>query len=741
MARESLYPPSPPDVPPDLAEPTPQYKTQIVLVLLSLVLFFGLYFGILGFCVLFFLWTLGSLVILTQTGLAPLAILQVFLCLPLFLLFVYMLKNLFRWGKKEKTDHVEIFGDEHPKLFDFIYRVCDETGAPYPKRVFVNYEVNAMAFSDGNSFWHLFIPTDKNLLIGLGLVNAVNLTEFKALLAHEFGHFSQKSTKLGAYVYTAIGILDQIVYCRDFIDRFIEGWCNLRNAAALPGWVVWGALWLLRRVLIGMRYVIFFFHRGLSRQMEFNADLVAVSVTGSDAPVHLLFRCGFADQCLNQTIHDVQTAMDHHLYTADLFYLQSHARTYLRRKEKKPDLGEPPPLPEKPTQHSHVFEPDDEAASMWATHPSGFDREENAKAHYIRSHFDDRSPWLLFDNVEQLRADVTYKFYRFYFKVPKDVVQADPEEIQAFIEEERAETTYDPRYQGLYDYRNLVLEDIYELAQACRSSGWTIAQLSHTAANLYNVEVKHRAQLHNKRLEEYNLLLAVSRGWHKPKNGDLEFRGEIYDTQDAKRLLRKVDKELEQDHEWLKDLDRRVFQMYFQMALHLSQEVAEDLFRRYRFHLNLQSIWKDLKAQDAPVNAAVSFLQNLKSNRLESHHFQEALSIFRDAHHALREALHASEDLTIPALKNMPAGQPLRPFLLERRLVEGLSKYEQSLSPKWINKLLDQMRQVQKKVDRVHFKSLGGILALQERVALECLKRWSELPTVTAVTVVPPEPA
>jgi Zn-dependent protease with chaperone function len=581
-------------------------------------------------------------------------------------------------------------------------------------------------------------PTEKNLLIGLGLVNAINLTEFKALLAHEFGHFSQKSTKLGAYVYTAFGIINQIVDGRDFLDRFIEGWCRLDPRIAWPAYLAFATLWMLRRVLMGLRYAIFFFHRGLSRQMEFNADLVAVSVTGSDAPVHLLYRCNFADRCLNQSIHEMQTARDHRLYSADMFYHQSHAATFLRRRDKKPNLGEPPALPADVTQSNAVFEPnDDEQANMWSTHPANYDRERNAKELYIRTVFDERSPWLLFDNVEQLRADVTYKFYRVHFKAKKDVVQAEPEEIQEFIDEERAETTYDAKYQGLYDYRNLVLGDIYELAQEAKRTPWTIAQLGQTQAALYNVEVKHRAQLYNKRLEEHNLLFAVSKGWHRPKNNELDFRGEIYDAEDAKRLLRKVDKELEQDNKWLADLDRRVFLTHFQMALQIGQADAEDLFKRYRFHLELQKIWRDLKNQEAPVGAAVNFLQNLKSNRLESHHFQEALGIFRDAHHALRDALRASEGMLIPPLKNMPAGESLRDFLLEKRLVESLSKYEQSLNMQWIGKLLDQMREVQKKVDRIHFKSLGGILSLQERLRDDCQNRWSQLPAVTAVPAKP----
>jgi hypothetical protein len=44
---------------------------------------------------------------------------------------------------------------------------------------------------------------------------------------------------------------------------------------------------------------------------------------------------------------------------------------------------------------------------------------------------------------------------------------------------------------------------------------------------------------------------------------------------------------------------------------------------------------------------------------------------------------------------------------------------------------------VQLKVDRVHSKSLGGLLALQERIGEECLKRWSD---PASALVLPPQP-
>ena len=141
-----------------------------------------------------------------------------------------------------------------------------------------------------------------------------------------------------------------------------------------------------------------------------------------------------------------ECALDNHIYTSDFFYHQSAALAILRKKNKENRyrVDEPPPLPDDPEETTQVFDEDDDQASRKCgqDHPSSYDREQNAKAHYIRSEFDERSPWLLFDNVEELRERVTYKFYRFYFKIAKDVILADPVEVQGFIDEEHADRTY-----------------------------------------------------------------------------------------------------------------------------------------------------------------------------------------------------------------------------------------------------------------------------------------------------------
>ena len=470
---------------------------------------------------------------------------------------------------------------------------------------------------------------------------------------------AQKGMKIHAYVYTAYRIFYQLVYGEDWFDRFIYGWSQIDFRLAWPAYLVRGMLWVLRKILGLMWYVVEFFFFAHSRQMEFNADLVAVSVTGSDAPVHLLHRCYFADYCFNRAVNDLKVAMQQHLYTCDLFYHQSAAARITRTRQKDPRLGEPPELPEYDNEMSQVFEEnDDKVAEMWSTHPSGYDREQNAKSQYIRTHFDERSPWLLFDNVEELRERVTFKFYRFYFKIPKDVILADPEEIQGFIDDEYADRTYDARYQGLYDNRNLILKDMTEMAREGSAQPWSITELAEAAASLYNAEVKHRSQLYYKRLEECQMLNAIHNGWERPKNDEIKFRGETYDLDEAKRLFKKVDKELEKDNKWLEQQDRRVFMTYFQMALHIDQEVAEELYKRYDFHLELQNIWFELQKQNQPIQAAINFLNSQQSSNLQTHHFKELLQIFRDAHKTMKGMLRTASGRHDAAGAEKPARRP-----------------------------------------------------------------------------------
>src|SRR5579871_2715519 len=261
--KESLYPPSIQGAPPELTIPSPAYRRQVVIVLLSLAVFILFYLGLLigsGWVVIYAISQGMSEPSMYASrsennwffGLAVLAV----------ILFLFLAKALFKWRKEREELRIEITQQEHPILFDFVRRICEDTRAPFPYRIFVTPDVNAAVFYN-SSLLSLILPVKKNLLIGLGLVNGLNLSEFKAVLAHEFGHFSQSSMRLGSYVYMANHIIYDLVYRRDAFDDLLAKAKRLNIRIAIFAYAIYGVLWVLRKILQGAFHMINFFQSAL----------------------------------------------------------------------------------------------------------------------------------------------------------------------------------------------------------------------------------------------------------------------------------------------------------------------------------------------------------------------------------------------------------------------------------------------------------------------------------------------
>src|SRR5262249_46069146 len=154
-----------------------------------------------------------------------------------------------------------------------------------PEHVYLSHDVNA-AVMYRTSILNLVVPPEKKLLIGLGLVNGLNLVEFKALLAHEFGHFSQRTLRLDGYVCVAYQVIANMVNVGDRWDKWVIRGFDMPwvSIIAVP---LYGLVEMTRWLLKAAFRVLHSARMSLLRQLEFNADLVAVGTAGSDAPVSL----------------------------------------------------------------------------------------------------------------------------------------------------------------------------------------------------------------------------------------------------------------------------------------------------------------------------------------------------------------------------------------------------------------------------------------------------------------------
>jgi Zn-dependent protease with chaperone function len=196
-------------------------------------------------------------------------------------LVAFMVKPLFA-EVPPACPAVALDADQERALFASIERICRLVGAPVPRRVEVNCAVNAAAgFRRGAAS---FLGHDMTLTIGLPLAAGLSTKQFAGVLAHEFGHFSQRAGMRLTYVIRQVNRwLFRVVYERDRWDLELEG---AARAAGFCSGLAWHAvrlgIWLTRRILWALLQAGHAVSCYMLRQMEYDADRCAAQVAGSD---------------------------------------------------------------------------------------------------------------------------------------------------------------------------------------------------------------------------------------------------------------------------------------------------------------------------------------------------------------------------------------------------------------------------------------------------------------------------
>lgn len=199
----------------------------------------------------------------------------------------FLIKPLFLVQKSSREGLLEIKANDGQELFDMIKDVAGATNNRMPKHVFLSSEVNAYVFYNSTSLWTIFFPTKKNLTIGIGLLRGLSKAEVRAIICHEFGHFSQKTMRVGTVTYRLLLTVKSMVkYAQE---------CQESNQLAMASedykWYFHMENWPISLIT---RSVIAFYNwidkkdKRLSRNMEFEADAVACSIVGHDAMISSL---------------------------------------------------------------------------------------------------------------------------------------------------------------------------------------------------------------------------------------------------------------------------------------------------------------------------------------------------------------------------------------------------------------------------------------------------------------------
>jgi Zn-dependent protease with chaperone function len=522
------------DIPTDLMKPSAAYKWHAWLAMLSLMTFVVFYFALASW----FAWTAYRLFADMTFRFEDVLVGS---CVGF--LSVFMFKALFFIKRSDLENTIEITRDNDPQLFNFLDTLATEVGAPKPKRVYLSANVNAMVFYD-LSIFNLLFPSHKNLEIGLALVNVLSVSEMKAVLAHEFGHFSQRSMAIGIWVYIAQQIASHLINKRDALDDLIKVISNIHLYVAWIGWILSLIVWSIRSLLDSLLRFVVLAQRSLSRQMEFHADLVAVSLTGSDELIHALHKLQAADEAWDRTFSFARSELNRGRTIEDIFDIQERIIKKIALIMGDADYGTTPVLPTKNREQHRIFKNDlVQPPKMWATHPSNADREENAKRHYLASNHDARSAWTLFKQSQKLKESVTAQL----LATDQETMLSKSLTDKA-LDEDYALLQYDPRYRGSYLSRSLTryalnAEALYH-ANELKNAVLQHNEIEIELSKLYPMELKD--DLNNLRsLEtEYSNLKGFRNSVYG--TGKITFRGREISRRGLSTAIAQVQQELEQ---------------------------------------------------------------------------------------------------------------------------------------------------------------------------------------------------
>lgn len=547
-----------------LAKPSSAYKRRAWAAMAGLALFVVAYFALAAW----FLFTAYRLTLGADSG-GKDAFWGWVIGLCAAFLAVFMLKAVFFVKHGGTDDSIEIKPEQQPELFRFLHRLADKAGAPRPHKVFVSARVNAAVFYD-LSILNLLFPSRKNLEIGLGLVNSLSLGELRAVLAHEFGHFAQRAMAVGRWVYVAQQIAAHLVARRDKLDDFLRALSRFDLRVAWVGWVLSLIVWSIRSLVDSAFQLVVLMQRALSREMEMNADLVAVSLTGSDALIHALHRLQAADDAWARAVGFVMNEKAKGKFTRDLFAVQSQVVSHMGLLLNDPAYGRVPPLTGfKPEAH-RVFKAElAQPPQMWLTHPLNHEREDNAKRHYVHAPIDERSAWALFADPQALREQVTAQL------LGADAQQAceAPEASLAALNKQFDRECFKSRYRGVYFGRSIVrhaadVQALYEVAAMPAAQ-----ELERLYPDTLSADMERLRTLE----KELAQLKALHSGALQPPGGVIRHRNATLKSAQLPQAIAEVERELGDVQGRLRAHDRRCRSLHRAVAARFGQGWVEHL--------------------------------------------------------------------------------------------------------------------------------------------------------------------
>jgi hypothetical protein len=507
--------------------------------------------------------------------------------------------------------------------------------------------------------------------------------------------------RLGSYVHALSLLIHDMVYERDKWDETLAQWRGLDLRVSAAAWVMTGLVWVVRKLLELAYQGIHLVNASLSREMEFQADRVAVRMAGSQATCDVLYQLGPVSQAMDAATQQLGLALEHGLATDDVFYHQSR---YLTEKL----AARPAPPAPAPGELQRRFAPDEvTVVAMYASHPADYLREEQAQRIFVPGLTDNRSPWLLFDQPDQLRQAVTKTMY------PAATAHTGPEiqpaaQVEEFLAAERADLEYAAHYAGTYDNRLTTLLNPADAEKITAETALPPGSLAEVRAALYGPELAQRTQAHTLRLADLQKLALFQR--KLTKDASFVVAGQAYPASQASDVTARLQQEADAHATWLEGFDRQLLAVHWRM-LAAQPERRAAWQARAGLQYAIQVALRDVRETGAAVTETLKEIETRGS--LTESDISTYSSRLEQSRLTAERALQDTRKVPMLPLTHLTGFDTLADFVMQKIQRPGPVQFNGD----WVNALFGMLNTAEERLRRVYFKNLGALLRLEEEAA------------------------
>jgi Zn-dependent protease with chaperone function len=481
---------------------------------------------------------------------------------------------------KYKTDTsglTEITREDQPDIFAALDEIVQKVDTNFPGRVYLSQDVNASVFYD-SSFWSMFLPVKKNLVIGMGLVNAVSIDELKAILAHEFGHFSQRSMKVGSYVYHVNKVLFNLLSDNSSYNNLVETIARLHGVIAIFVNASMKIIAGIRWILIKMYNYININYMALSREMEFHADEVAARAIGSKPLMTSLLRINLADQAYNSVIEYYNNRIVDAVVARNIYPQQEQVMHFIAKENKIPFQNGFPVIEEE--YLSQYNKSKLVLTNQWASHPSIQDRVARLEELNIAQMVSNGQPAVnLFKGYATLQVMLTNELFS-SVAYEKEITPLETDEFFKTYTTEHKSASFDPVYNGYYDNKNIEPFDLSSTAMKVNDHHLSVTEL-YCQAIIEKVYTMISMEGDLRTIKE----LQEGKSGYKT----FDYDGLKYKVKESNDLIIRLEKEIDMLKNDIKQHDLIIFNFFLQMASGKGRE--SDLMNYYALFFKADLDW------------------------------------------------------------------------------------------------------------------------------------------------------